>query len=427
MKIFKDLKFSKGINFIDKILEKLIDKLNNDFSATYILIIIDNIFLEKTDEEVLNKIIIKIKNQEKYKLILCGEGHFFFDKIKKYYTNELGVGVHRAEDLLQFNSDNTLIEQINQKKSKEKHLEEEQTYLNKLEIKDLIHSEFLDGKEMNMTQFQKLYFINVLPNYFRIYFNEKTYNIKLSIENEIFLTALKKHTDFYIIQNQIDTVMNRKLFPRNVFGISEELLIILLLKNNKFELKNLVFEEKFIIQIKEINGIKNGMTGNFWKKIEYGENVLIIQEKYNGPKYDLAIIQSLQSHRIAIFIQVGLDKNLSEIKSQYFNLKNNRNNYIRNLEQYFMCKIDGISLFYIFDEDTQKEKGPNQISGSKICDRYGINYLLYSFKDKSLKSYDPKQNTYYSINYSYFICDKFIDDTNIFEIYDDEFNELDYF
>ena len=278
-----------------------------------------------------------------------------------------------------------------------------------------------------MTQFQKLYFINVLPNYFRIYFNEKTYNIKLSIENEIFLTALKKHTDFYIIQNQIDTVMNRKLFPRNVFGISEELLIILLLKNNKFELKNLVFEEKFIIQIKEINGIKNGMTGNFWKKIEYGENVLIIQEKYNGPKYDFAIIQSLQSHRIAIFIQVGLDKNLSEIKSQYFNLKNNRNNYIRNLEQYFMCKIDGISLFYIFDEDTQKEKGPNQISGSKICDRYGINYLLYSFKDKSLKSYDPKQNTYYSINYSYFICDKFIDDTNIFEIYDDEFNELDYF
>ena len=146
---------------------------------------------------------------------------------------------------------------------------------------------------MNMAQFQKLFFINVLPNYFRIYFNEESYNIKLSIENEIFLTALKKHTDFYITQNQIDTVMNRKLFPRNVFGISEELLIILLLKNNKFELKTLVFEEKFIVQIKEINGIKNGMTGNFWKKLEYGENVLSIQEKYNGPKYDLAIIQSL--------------------------------------------------------------------------------------------------------------------------------------
>lgn len=54
---------------------------------------------------------------------------------------------------------------------------------------------------MNIAQFQKLFFINVLPNYFRIYFNEELYNIKLSIENEIFLTALKKHTDFYITQN----------------------------------------------------------------------------------------------------------------------------------------------------------------------------------------------------------------------------------
>ena len=180
---------------------------------------------------------------------------------------------------------------------------------------------------------------------------------------------------------------------------------------------NLVFEEKFIVEIKEIYSIKNGIDGTFWKNLDYMENVLIIQQKYNGPKYDFLIIQSLQKYRYAIFVQVGQDKNLLDIKTQYNNLKDNKNEYIEQLEKYFKCKIDGISLFYIFDEDSQKEKGANQNSGSKICNRYGIDYLLYSFNDKCLKSYEPKTKTYYSINNGYFTFYKFIDDSNIFEIY----------
>ena len=38
--------------------------------------------------------------------------------------------------------------------------------------------------------------------------------------------------------------MSRTYFPRNVYGISKELLIILLLKYNKFKINSLLFKEK---------------------------------------------------------------------------------------------------------------------------------------------------------------------------------------
>ena len=82
-----------------------------------------------------------------------------------------------------------------------------------------------------------------------------------------------------------------------------------------------------------------------------------------------------------------------------------------NLENYFDCKIDDICLLYIFDEDTQKEKGPNASSGSKICQRHNINFLIYSFNDRALKSFN--NDKYNSINGGYYNPDFTLKDITI--------------
>ena len=103
--------------------------------------------------------------------------------------------------------------------------------------------------------------------------------------------------------------MSRNYFPTNVYSISEELLIILLLKYNKFKINSIFFKEENIIEVDEINKLKNNYSLDKFKgKIVKEDNYLICQKNYNGENYDLLIIQSLKDSKIAIFTQIGVDK-----------------------------------------------------------------------------------------------------------------------
>ena len=51
--------------------------------------------------------------------------------------------------------------------------------------------------------------------------------------------------------------MNRELFPKSTYGKAEELLIILLLKYNKFKILYLDFKEKNFLEVEEINNLKD--------------------------------------------------------------------------------------------------------------------------------------------------------------------------
>lgn len=403
MKIFKDIKFSKALILVKEIISKLLIGYNNTFSSKYILVIIDNLYLQEKDELILNDIIELIKNNNKFKLVISGEGMFFVNKIKQAFLYKF-LG-DTPEDLLFFIFDNNLCNVI------ENNIDEEINYLNKYKIQELIHIISLDDKEIDNPQIilNSLNYFRDIPFYFNIYFNINSYTIQFKIENKTFRDALNKVVDYHIKKTELESIMSRNYFPRNIYGISEELLIILLLKYNKFNIKNLFFE--FIIIVKEVNNIKYGIKGKFIKKLDYFQNVLILQEKYNGENYDFLIIQSLAKYRFLIFVQVGVDKNFKEIKGHYNNLKINEKSYIVNLENYFDCKIDDIYLLYIFDEDTQKEKGPNASSGSKICQRHNINFLIYSFNDRALKSFN--NDKYNSINGGYYNPDFTLKDITI--------------
>ena len=125
--------------------------------------------------------------------------------------------------------------------------------------------------------------------------------------------------------------MRRNYFQRNVYGITEELLNILLWKYNKFKINSLFLKEENIIEVGEINKLKSNYSLDKFKgKIIKEDNHLICQRNY----------------------------------------------YLTHLCKFFGFKINYISLLYIFDEDTQKElKKPNEKSGSKYCIRHKIDFL----------------------------------------------------
>ena len=160
------------------------------------------------------------------------------------------------------------------------------------------------------------------------------------------------------------------------------------------------FKEENLIEVEEINKLKNIYSLDKFKgKINEEDNYLICQKNYNGENYDILIIQSLKKSKIAIFCQIGVDKKETDILKQLKDLKENSQNYLKYLYNYFGFKVDYISLLYIFDEDTQKElKSPNEKSGSKYCIKYKVDFLVYSFADNALKKYDIQNGDYYSIN-----------------------------
>ena len=44
------------------------------------------------------------------------------------------------------------------------------------------------------------------------------------------------------------------------------------------------------------------------KSIYLLDNYLVLKKNYNGENYDLLIIQSLKESKVAIFVQIGVDK-----------------------------------------------------------------------------------------------------------------------
>lgn len=164
-----------------------------------------------------------------------------------------------------------------------------------------------------------------------------------------------------------------------------------------------------MIEVEEINKLKSiYLLDKFKGIIDQNDNYLVCQKNYNGENYDLLIIQSLKESKVAIFVQIGVDKKSSDISKQLNDLKDNSKEYLACLEKYFGFRIDYTSLLYIFDEDTQKElKSPNEKSGSKYCLKHKVNFLVYSFRDNALKKYN-NNGEYYSLNGNDYYVEYFI-------------------
>ena len=397
-RIFDLVKIRPNTQFISELIKTFVEFHIGEFS-TKLVVIIDNYIIEKENEQAdLENIIDYFKriNKNYYKLIVSGEGKFFNQKIKHFFLREKE---HLRTETLIFMHINAFPEFIDgyDNENKIRFLDEEKVYLKKFSFHNLFHCYNCDQKVFSPQEFRNLYFFESFPNYLKIFYEED--NIKLSLASKIFEEALIWEISFEIQSKSLTYLMNRELFPRSTYGIAEELLIILLLKYNKFKILYLDFKEKNFLEVEEINKIKDNQAFLINQKInlEKNECYLITQKKYNGENYDLLIIQNIENEVNAIFIQIGVDKSKAEIKKHLSNLKDNIGQYKRGLKVSFDFDIDKFYLMYIFDEETQRTQNYGS-NGSSICLNNNIDFLVYSFQDTKIKFTSDLKN-YFTLQY----------------------------
>ena len=333
---------------------------------------------------------MKTKNYLKFKLIISGEGKFFWHKLKSYFLGESKE--LKNEQVIFMNIKNVpKFDFIKFDENVEnKTLVEENEYLKKYSFHNLFYCYNYDNKNISLEEFRKNSFFEEFPNYLNIF---KQDNILIfNITSNIYRKALNDIIAFDIQEKSLRYIMEKKYFPRTAYGIAEELFIILLLKYNKFGVDNLDFHGNNFIEVKEINNLKYPSSQPMKYIIEKNQCYLITQEKYNGPNYDILIIQNIENKIRAIFVQIGVNKTITDIEKLRKDLITNIGNYKKNLNNSFGFNIDSFYLLFIFDEETQKTFGPNRKSGAKICLDNKIDFYLYSFKDSSLKYTNDLQN-----------------------------------
>ena len=392
-------------NYIETILEQQKEILKKKEG---IIFIIDNFDIHDDSEvNCLNKIIEYIGNvKQDIKLIVSGTGKFFNQKIRNYFLNNINL----HETIIYINNNSLGFPEICNREIqniplyyfqfisnnegdypqyKNKIINQEKEYLKTYNFNTLYYSLDLDKLIIPLKDFQNFDIFISLPDYFRIDYNEGNKNfIKFEISNPIFYEAIKETIEFMVKENLYQKVIIEKLLPETSCGFAEEYLISLLFKNNKFKVKN--FNDfKYIKKVKQIFDFQKNSIIEFQN---FPGNIIVLQD-FNGENYDLLFIININGIDYAIFIQIGVDKNETQIIKIYNDLIENSQNYVDNLNFSYKKKIKYINLLFIFDENNQESKIPHNC-GTKICEKLKIDYLWFSLENKNLikVNYDTKKD-----------------------------------
>ena len=412
-RIFSELKkiiyheilyFCQNIEEMNKIEEykifKGIEINENKMSIIYQLLVnlFDAIAIDNHDVESFNRIIIIDNN---YKLIICGRGKYFNNKfIAKYkeakiYINEKIYNYINNEYMYifstNFNEDSITENSINN--LEESIIDEEITELDNysffpLFFSEELHDRFLPFEEVinddNLLKDMPLEF-------FKMAFEKN--GIRFSFFNEIFKISIKNKIEDKVEHGALIYLLRSKNYPRTVFGVCFEKLIILLLKNNQLNLNNLNFEKKNIKEISEIVQFKEkGINfDSIFKDVNKDKPILLIQKNFFGALYDLIIIIKYNDLLYCNLLKIGVDKNISQISEILNDQKENNMTYLNNISKSFNINLNNISLVFIFDLEKQVET--NFSSGVKYCEQMGIKYYLFSFKQGNLCLYDEESKS----------------------------------
>jgi len=162
-------------------------------------------------------------------------------------------------------------EHKNENKFKLRYIDEEKVYLKKFSFQSLFYFYNYDQKVISPKEFREFNFFESFPNYLNISYEKDNINnienIKFSLASKIFEEALLSETSFKIKNMSLNILMNKEFFPRTAYGIDEELLIILLLKYNKFKNLYFDFKGKNFLEVEKINDLKNSQNLLFKRKI----------------------------------------------------------------------------------------------------------------------------------------------------------------
>ena len=252
---------------------------------------------------------------------------------------------------------------------------------------ELFFSEELDNKAFTHEKIEegRDCFIKFPLEYFIIKIKkvEQDELISFKFYNTSFKKCFKNIIGFEIDKGTLTKLLQREDYPRTFLGICFEKLITLLLMHNKLNLHNLKFIKNNIKEIKKISQLKEeNYDGPVFSDVNVNEPILLVQEDFFGPLYDLLIITKRNNNYYSDFVQIGVDKTMDQINNINDAIKSKYNIYQKNIYKAFGINSDFISALFIFDYETQKSR--NYSTGFQICKSKSINFYLFSSMDCSL-------------------------------------------
>lgn len=420
-KIFHDIAYQEGdfLLYLYIFLEKLFQIFKESNNKKIRIIIIDNIWDYKGyyKESIKNIIQLIGKYQNIFKLILCGNGYYFNKKfIELYKKNSINTYKNKENAFLLSIDKNKINAHIKQSDEffksslkfnylynaneytmedfKKKIISEEQQYLNGYNFYGLFFCDELNGKTIPKDEIikdQRIYYEMPL-DYFEIIIKDDK-SLNFTFFHSVYRSSIKKKIGYEVKRGTLTSLLKDKDYPRTFFGVCFEKKVTLLLMNNQLKITNLFFEEENIKEIYEISMLKESdYKGPIFNVKNKDKSILLLQENFFGPNYDLLIISSHNNNLYASFVQIGTDKDKSAINKILKDLKKNEQNYKNNIVKAFELESQdiNITLVFIFDYDTQRLL--NYSSGAKICFDKKINYYLFSNDFDYLLKYDHKLN-----------------------------------
>ena len=394
-KIFYHLEQEKNIlSYIHKFLKKFLE-LKVPQKGKKFIIIIDNIHLPKeySEEELYLKKIIALNDSgyDSIKIILSGSGPFFNNKfcifcknlnIQRFSYPESGFYLTINEknlNSLNFFENNKIYKNMNE--FFEKKISQEEEYLEKYQFFSLFYcEELVDDKfsENILNESDKILIYG--PFEYFIIENLGSTNLRFKFFSPIYKRAIRRKIGIKVELGALNILLRDKTFPRTGYGIIFEKIITLLLSHNRINLLNLQFTKNNKKEIENISDLEMKHYQNPELKVENNNQaILITQSNYRGQNYDLLILSKIEGIHYSDFVQIGVNKTASEIKSILQNIKDKEEVIINNIKNNFQIENVRVSLLFIFDLKTQIK-----VNYKAVCDclKNNINYYLFSSEEQ---------------------------------------------
>ena len=391
------------ISFLYDFILNLLRIYENTFNK-YILFVIDNFDDEDENTVKILKNIIslakKAENIKKIKLIISGRCAFIYKMQNHYFNNKLD----NFENFVYYNvemnnkKDKNSLPLFHFKKfenninEKDELLKEEIKFCDKFNLYGMYYSLLHCNKEVNLDELNQNY--DILPFDFLVFNKSGKKKITFHFHNEIFKSSVKRKIRTEIERNHLQYFIKKLKYSRITDCIFEEKLLTLFFSFNKLGIQNLHFKEENRLEVKEINKLKETkfLCNNI--KLDLLSPVIITQENFLGPNYDLLIlIPSINTSFLAYFMHIGTNINKSQIEDINEDLSKNEGNYKNGIENYTGLKISKIELVFIFDKETQvqiKKENDKNNSRAFTCVNYcrdnKILFYLFSTVDYTLYS-----------------------------------------
>ena len=409
--------------FLTFFLEKIFGE--NCLDGKKLLFIIDNFDDEKYDEKEINRLLDLCKNNfSKITIIISGTGKFLREKRNSMYINKdtfekeeyIECPLYDTKEIQSnviphfiYNSPKYYFKYISDTNTlkdihlfSQKILKEEVEKLSELNFYGKYFCLINEKEKLAKNKLNELF--DIIPSNY-LFFNFDNNKVYFTIQNEIIRIAFKKTIDLEVKEKAIRELINSPNTARTEIGVYNEKLLTIILKVNKVGLNNLNFNEDNILEVEELYDFRYCRYEKYFENIVPNEPIIITQRNFYGKNFDLLILMPVKNTfdtYDAIFIQIGLNKALKDIKYLSSDIKKNCDYLAKGINKYTDKNIKEVFLVFIFDKDTQTKMDEFPSRELKFCLNNDIKFYLFSINESLLYNLIKKDDKYICLKAEYF-------------------------